>query len=122
MGKCVCYRKLRSYNDVFPEVDWWKELVKNVGYEQVIILITRWYEENEFISYPWVICMTEIFLYYQTRGFRSFLLYRRYNWRSNFDFNITSTTKLSFNVAGKMGYQNQPSYYENVDSPDERFF
>lgn len=47
--------------------------------------------------------------------------YRRYNWRSNFDFNITSTTKLSFNVAGKMGYQNQPSYYENVDSPDERF-
>ena len=22
------------YNDVFPEVDWWKELVKNVGYEQ----------------------------------------------------------------------------------------
>ena len=48
--------------------------------------------------------------------------YRRYNWRSNFDFNITSTTKLSFNVAGKMGYQNQPSYYENVDSPDERFF
>ena len=25
-------------------------------------------------------------------------------------------------MAGKMGYQNQPSYYENVDSPDERFF
>ena len=29
------------YNDVFPEVDWWKELVKNVGYEQAYNLNVR---------------------------------------------------------------------------------
>lgn len=33
--------------------------------------------------------------------------YKRYNWRSNFDFNITSTTKLSVNIAGKMAYRNK---------------
>ena len=33
--------------------------------------------------------------------------YKRYNWRSNFDFNITKSTKLSINVAGKMAYRNK---------------
>ena len=48
--------------------------------------------------------------------------YRRYNWRSNFDFQITKYTKLSFNVAGKLGYQNQPAYRPGDASPDQYFF
>jgi len=111
------------YNDVFPEVDWWKELVKNVGYEQAYNLNVRGGTKkmSYFVSLGYL-HDGDIFNSTKQEDFDPSFSYRRYNWRSNFDFNITSTTKLSFNVAGKMGYQNQPSYYENVDSPDERFF
>ena len=111
------------YNDVFPEVDWWKELVKNVGYEQAYNLNVRGGTKkmSYFVSLGYL-HDGDIFNTTKQEDFDPSFSYRRYNWRSNFDFNITSTTKLSFNVAGKMGYQNQPSYYENVDSPDERFF
>ena len=111
------------YNDVFPEVDWWKELVKNVGYEQAYNLNVRGGTKkmSYFVSLGYL-HDGDIFYTTKQEDFDPSFSYRRYNWRSNFDFNITSTTKLSFNVAGKMGYQNQPSYYENVDSPDERFF
>lgn len=34
--------------------------------------------------------------------------YKRYNWRTNFDFKLTKSTLLSVNIAGKMGYRNQP--------------
>lgn len=110
------------YNDVFPEVDWWKELVKNVGYEQAYNLNVRGGTKkmSYFVSLGYL-HDGDIFNTTKQEDFDPSFSYRRYNWRSNFDFNITSTTKLSFNVAGKMGYQNQPSYYENVDSPDERF-
>ena len=111
------------YNDVFPEVDWWKELVKKVGYEQTYNLNVRGGTKkmSYFVSLGYL-HDGDIFNTTKQEEFDPSFSYRRYNWRSNFDFNITSTTKLSFNVAGKMGYQNQPSYYENVDSPDERFF
>lgn len=50
------------YNDVFPEVDWWKELVKNVGYEQAYNLNVRGGTKkmSYFVSLGY--CMTEIFL------------------------------------------------------------
>lgn len=111
------------YNDVFPQVDWWKEMVKNVGYEQNYNLNVRGGTKkmSYFVSLGYL-HDGDIFNTTKQEEFDPSFSYRRYNWRSNFDFNITNTTKLSFNVAGKMGYQNQPSYYENVDSPDERFF
>lgn len=111
------------YNDAFPQVDWWKEMVKNVGYEQNYNLNVRGGTKkmSYFVSLGYL-HDGDIFNTTKQEDFDPSFSYRRYNWRSNFDFNITNTTKLSFNVAGKMGYQNQPSYYENVDSPDERFF
>ena len=44
--------------------------------------------------------------------------YKRYNWRTNFDFKLTKSTLLSVNIAGKMGYRNQPGYRDagNGDS------
>jgi TonB-linked SusC/RagA family outer membrane protein len=32
--------------------------------------------------------------------------YNRYNWRSNFDFDLTKTTQLSVNISGNMSYRN----------------
>ena len=95
------------YNDVFPEVDWWKELVKNVGYEQAYNLNVRGGTKkmSYFVSLGYL-HDGDIFNTTKQEDFDPSFSYRRYNWRSNFDFNITSTTKLSFNVAGKMGYSN----------------
>ena len=36
--------------------------------------------------------------------------YRKLNWRANFDFNLTKTTTLSVNIAGKMGTRNFENY------------
>src|SRR5690606_13396617 len=36
--------------------------------------------------------------------------YKRYNWRSNLDFNLTKSTLFSVNLSGKLGYRNQPGY------------
>lgn len=47
--------------------------------------------------------------------------YKRYNWRSNFDFEITKSTTLSVNIAGKMGYRNQPGY-RDADNGDGYIF
>ncbi len=111
------------YNDVFPDVDWWDQLVKNVGYEQAYNLNVRGGTKkmSYFVSLGYL-HDGDIFKTSKQEEFDPSFSYRRYNWRSNFDFQITETTKLSFNVAGKTGYQNQPSYYENVDNADERFF
>lgn len=111
------------YNDVFPEVDWWNELVKDVGYEQSYNLNVRGGTKvmSYFVSLGYL-HDGDIFRTVEQEKFDPSFSYRRYNWRSNFDFNITKTTKLSVNVAGKIGYQNQPSYYQNSGDEDARFF
>ena len=99
------------YNDVFPEVDWWDEIVKNVGYQQNYNINVRGGTNimSYFVSLGYLYD-GDIFDTKQQNGYDPSFYYRRYNWRSNFDFNITKSTKLSVNVAGKMGYQNQPAY------------
>lgn len=98
------------YNDYFPQVDWWNEMVKNFGLSQNYNLNIN--GGNDFLNYF-------VSVGYQNDGdnyniekqneFDPRYYYRRYNWRSNIDFNVTKTTKLSVNIAGKVGYQNQPA-------------
>ena len=78
------------YNDVFPEVDWWKELVKNVGYEQAYNLNVRGGTKkmSYFVSLGYL-HDGDIFNTTKQEDFDPSFSYRRYNWRSNFDFNIT---------------------------------
>ncbi|WP_297284905.1 SusC/RagA family TonB-linked outer membrane protein, partial [uncultured Bacteroides sp.] len=98
------------YNDVFPEVDWFDEITKDFGFSQNYnINVEGGMEKMDYF----------ISLGYQYDGgnynidkqadFDPRYYYRRYNWRANFDFKLTSTTTFSANVAGNMGYQNKPS-------------
>ena len=111
------------YNDVFPDVDWWNELVRKVGYEQNYNLNVRggakWMKYFVSLGY---MHDGDIYKTHKQPEFDPSFSYRRYNWRSNFDFQITKYTKLSFNVAGKIGYQNQPAYRPGDASPDQYFF
>ena len=85
------------YNDYFPQVDWWS------------------------MSYFASIGMLNDGDIYNTKKQDEFdprFYYKRYNWRTNFDFRLTKSTLLSVNIAGKMGYRNQPGYRDagNGDS------
>ena len=105
------------YNDVFPQVDWWDEVVKRVGYQQNYNLNIRGGTETMayFVSLGYL-NDGDIFDAPKQAQYDPSFNYKRYNWRSNFDFNITKTTKFSVNVAGKLGYQNQPSYQLGEDN------
>ena len=97
------------YNDVFPQIDWFNELVRNWGFSQNYNMNVT--GGSNFMTYF-------VSVGYQNDGdnykiekqkdFDPRYYYKRYNWRSNMDFNLTKTTRFSVNIAGNVGYQNQP--------------
>lgn len=96
-----------AYNDVFPYVNWWDELVSS-GYTQNYNVNIR--GGTDYMKYFASVGYQgdgDIYNLKENDHFDPRHTYKRYNWRSNFDFNITSTTKLSVNIAGKMAYRNK---------------
>lgn len=96
-----------AYNDVFPYVNWWDELIRT-GYTQNYNVNIR--GGSEFMRYFASVGYQgdgDIYDLQKNDYFDPRHTYKRYNWRSNFDFNITSTTKLSLSIAGKMAYRNK---------------
>jgi len=109
------------YNDVFPQVNWFNELVRDFGFSQNYNLNVS--GGSNFMAYF-------VSVGYQNDGdnyniekqkdFDPRYWFRRYNWRSNLDFNLTKTTHFSIGIAGKVGYQNQP-VNEGPNSTGELF-
>lgn len=96
-----------AYNDVFPYVNWWDELV-GTGYTQNYNVNIR--GGTSYMKYFASVGYQgdgDIYKLQENDYFDPRHSYKRYNWRSNFDFNITQSTKLSINVAGKMAYRNK---------------
>ncbi|MDR1810512.1 MAG: SusC/RagA family TonB-linked outer membrane protein [Prevotella sp.] len=97
------------YNDVFPQIDWFDELVRDFGFSENYNLNVS--GGDNFVSYF-------VSVGYQHDGdnykiekqddFDPRYWFTRYNWRSNLDFNVTKTTRFSVKIAGKVGYQNEP--------------
>ena len=109
------------YNDYFPQVDWWNETVKDFGTQQTYnINVSGGTDKMRYFTSVGYLDEGDIFKSFENDKFDPSFNYKRYNWRSNFDFNLTKTTVLSFNVAGKMGYRNQPAYRPSTD--DSWFF
>jgi len=98
------------YNDIFPQVDWWKEMIREVGVSQNYNINVS--GGNDIVKY-----FTSIG--YQNDGdnykvekqadFDPRYFYKRYNWRSNLDFKMTKTTTFSVDIAGKYGVRNEPT-------------
>lgn len=96
-----------AYNDVFPYVNWWDELI-GTGYTQNYNLNIR--GGMDFMKYFASIGYQgdgDIYDLQKNDYFDPRHTYKRYNWRSNFDFDITGSTKLSISIAGKMAYRNK---------------
>ncbi|RGD82535.1 MULTISPECIES: SusC/RagA family TonB-linked outer membrane protein [Bacteroides] len=110
------------YNDYFPQVDWWNEMVGNFGFQQNYNLnISGGTERMAYFASIGMLNDGDIYNTKKQQDFDPRFYYKRYNWRSNFDFKITKSTTLSVNIAGKMGYRNQPGY-RDADKGDGYIF
>ena len=110
------------YNDYFPQVDWWDEMVKGAGFQQNYNLNIRGGTERmAYFASIGYLNDGDIYDIQKQAEYDPRFYYKRYNWRTNFDFNITRSTKLSVNIAGKMGYRNQPGA-RDADDGDTYLF
>lgn len=110
------------YNDYFPQIDWWDELVKDCGYQQNYNLnVSGGSKRISYFASFGFLNDGDIYAIEKQKDFDPRFFYKRYNWRANFDFNITKTTKLSINISGKVGYRNQPGY-RNASEGDRWIF
>lgn len=110
------------YNDYFPQVDWWDEMVGNFGFQQKYNLnISGGTERMSYFASVGMLNDGDIYNTKKQAEFDPRFYYKRYNWRTNFDFKLTKSTLLSINIAGKMGYRNQPGY-RNADNGDSYIF
>ena len=105
-------------SDAFPEVDWWDEMV-GVGYQQQYNLNVRGGSEfmQYFVSLGYLFD-GDVFETEKNDLFDPRFYYKRYNWRTNFDLNLTPTTKVSINMAGKFAHRNQAGYRIDGNSED----
>lgn len=105
------------YNDYFPHVDWWDLLVRDVGYQYRFNVNVR--GGTDFMRYFASVSYLndgDIFETTPSDFYDPSFAYDRYNFRSNFDFNVTRTTEISLNLSGMVAYRNQTGYRINPGS------
>jgi TonB-linked SusC/RagA family outer membrane protein len=99
--------------EMYPNVDWKDYMFKKVANDsQLNLSISGGSELTKYfasVSYNDESDMTKDFD--TGKGYNAKLSYKRLNYRSNLDFNITKTTKLSVNLSG--------SYSKKTESPQE---
>ena len=106
-----------AYNDVFPYVNWWDELITGGFTQNYNINIRGGTDYMKYFASAGSQGHGDIYDLKKNDDFDPRHTYKRYNWRSNFDFNFTKSTKLSINIAGSMGYRNKSI---DNDSPFNR--
>ncbi|MBB5268763.1 SusC/RagA family TonB-linked outer membrane protein [Algibacter amylolyticus] len=102
--------QIGPYNQYFPEIDWFNELI-GTGFEQT-------YNMNVSGGSPLVKYFVslghrndgDVFQTKANENFDPAFKLKRYNWRSNFDFDITKSTKFSINFAGNYRTVSQPAF------------
>ena len=104
-------QQTQEQREMYPNVDWKDYMFKKVANDsQLNLSISGGSELAKYfvsLSYNDESDMTKDFD--TGKGYNSKLSYKRLNYRSNLDFNITKTTKLSVNLSG--------SYSKKTNSP-----
>jgi TonB-linked SusC/RagA family outer membrane protein len=94
----------------YPNVDWFKELT--LPYSPTVDGNFNISGGTKFVKY-----FGTLGFYNENTFFKGYVngyddtryKYTRYNYRTNLDFNLTTTTTLSFNIGGETGIKNQPT-------------
>lgn len=110
------------YNEYFPQIDWWDETVRDFGTQQNYNVNMRGEtaRTNYFVSLGYLYD-GDIYKTEKQANYDPSFNYKRYNWRSNFDFKLSESTTLSMNIAGNSGNRNQP-LYRGIEWGDVYFF
>jgi len=95
------------YNDVFPQVDWYDEMTRTFSVSQNHnVNISGSSEFMRYFASVGYMYEGDNYKIQKQEQFDPRYYYNRYNWRSNFDFDLTRSTRLSVNISGNMGYRN----------------
>ena len=97
---------------IFPNVDWKDVLLKDMAQDYRVNLSVRGGGDNAryfaSLAYQTVSDIFDGDSFDNGKGYESGFGYDRFNFRSNIDFDITSTTELSVNLGGFYGIQQNP--------------
>jgi len=103
---------------IYPNVNWEEELLKDFAQDYRINLSIRGGNKKAkyfgSLAYQTVNDIFDGGKYDNGRGYLGEYRYDRFNFRSNIDFNITSTTELSVNLGGFLGIRESPGSLGNV--------
>ncbi|TLX75801.1 TonB-dependent receptor [Labilibacter sediminis] len=109
----------------YPEVNWEDVLLRDFGWSQNANLNVS--GGNKFMKYFTSVGYThegDIFKTEKQQEYDPRFSYNKYNFRSNFDFDVTNTTKVSVNLSGIIGKQTRPGGVGegNSDYSKNQFF
>ena len=114
------YRNPSSLEEryMYPNVNWRDEILKDFAQDFRINLSVRGGNKTAkyfgSLAYQTVNDIFDGSKFADGRGSLGEYKYERYNYRSNIDFNITSTTELSVNLSGYLGIRENPSSLSTV--------
>jgi TonB-linked SusC/RagA family outer membrane protein len=114
------------YNVYFPQIDWWNEIVKNGTSQKYNISLRGGTNFVKYFTSLGYLDDGDIFKTKKNDLYDPSFGYKRYNWRTNFDFNLSKTTELTINLSGHYGYRSQMGYHanpqENLSTGERGFF
>ena len=114
------YRNPASLEEsyIYPNVNWRDEILKDFAQDFRINLSVRGGNKTAkyfgSLAYQTVNDIFDGKKFDSGRGSFGEYRYDRFNYRSNIDFNITSTTELSVNLSGFLGVRENPSSLSTV--------
>ncbi len=110
------------YNAYFPEVDWIDEATKNFGIQHNYnVNVSGGTERMKYFASLAYLFDGDIYDTQKQEDYDPRFYYKRFNWRTNFDYSITESTTVSVNIAGLQGIENQPGYRDDSGSDSYMF-
>ncbi|MDR1668161.1 MAG: SusC/RagA family TonB-linked outer membrane protein [Bacteroidales bacterium] len=108
-------RDYPEYEMVYPNVDWEKAVFKSVGWSHKAALnVTGGTAVVKYFGALSYLYEGDMYKEYETdKTYDPDYSFRRFNFRSNFDFNLTKTTILKINLAGYFGQKGANYGYLN---------
>jgi len=105
------YYKTQQYPDLFPDVNWLDEFTNKYSMSQRANLnvsggtkFAKYFGSLSYLGQGDIIATKDY-----GQGYTPSFGYQRFNFRSNLDFNISKSTKLSVNLSGFYGAQKSPN-------------
>lgn len=101
------------YNPYFPQVDWWNEIVQTGTSQKYNVNVRGGTDFVKYFTSIGYLDEGDIFKTQKNDLYDPSFGYKRYNWRTNFDFNLTKSSLLTVNLSGYYGYRSQVGYRMN---------